>query len=300
MSWASSPTRPSVCWRVRRRASDQTEVSTRTFTLVGAVSCSRTLGRTRPCRRASEREPACGGGCTPRGPRLRWPSSSDARLRAGPLPAGGRRSPGWSACVTSYTASTPDSRPTTRSSRPSACQARFRAESPNLWSTPARCSSAIAFVIAGFVRLVAATATGTVTTGWAGRIYAARPNQRRRDRGRTTDRCARKDPLRLRLEPGTVPGADTRGDPRGGARPQLRPGSWVAAALLARGCAGLRKGRGGGDRRIRDALARGAPARVQPGCRRSGARSDVRIGRGAVGAPRGLRVALPAPATARI
>src|SRR5437016_2369534 len=123
--------------------------------------------------------------------------------------------------------------------------------------------------------------------------YAARPDQRRRDRGCRTDRCAKRYPLRIRLEPGTLPGADTRGDPRGGACPQLRPGSWVAAALLARGCAGLRESRGGGDRRIHDTRARGAPARVQPGCRRSGARTDVRLGIAFLGA---RRTATPAVA----
>jgi len=46
--------------------------------------------------------------------------------RKHPVSAGNRSKP------TDY--STPDSKPTTRSNRPSASQARFRAESLNLWS----------------------------------------------------------------------------------------------------------------------------------------------------------------------
>src|SRR5215203_2332272 len=56
--------------------------------------------------------------------------------------------------------STPDSSPTTRSRSPLASHARLRVDSVRRCSTPALSSSSIAFVTAGLVLFVAATATG--------------------------------------------------------------------------------------------------------------------------------------------
>lgn len=63
----------------------------------------------------------------------------------------------------------PASSPTIRSSRPSASQARLRADSVRRVRMPAVSICSIAFATAGLVHPVAATATGTVMIGCAGR-----------------------------------------------------------------------------------------------------------------------------------
>lgn len=103
MSSASSNASAALGDRRLRRASDQTDVSTMTFTSGAVAACSRTWDRSRPFRRGRESWPVCDAVRTPGVPALRCPSSFAAPRREAPRQVADRRSPGWSPCVEVYT-----------------------------------------------------------------------------------------------------------------------------------------------------------------------------------------------------